>query len=139
MKKAILNTIIIFALLFASNSAVFASKSASLVVNTTSQKLAVESQSEIDSPFTFKTTITIPVKDFYSNRIIVSDDNQQEETETNVAKKSIEKATAFVSYYHKQFELALRNYTIDSFAKVKEPFYFPSYNPLYIVFEVFRI
>lgn len=139
MRKAILHTIILFILLFASNSAVFAHNSVSLIANACSQNLTVKSQIEVNAPFTFQATITNPVKDFYSNRIIVSDDNQQEETETNVAKKSIEKATALVSFYHKRFTLALRNDTNDSFTKVKESFYFPSHNPLYLVFEVFRI
>ena len=85
-----------------------------------------------------QSTITNPVKEFYRKKAITND-NDEEDFEIVIAKKNLEKTTYFTSFFNQQATHFISYYTKNSFAFRKEFSYLPSYQSLYIIFEVFRI
>lgn len=125
-------------LLFGSTTLFAHSAATSLLITSSIQHTSPEKDNKINSEFNFQTKISSPIKEFYSKRVITSD-TEEEDTEITYSKKSLEKTTSFFALYKQQFTRFLPYSTRNSLSLIKETFYFPSYNSLYLIFEVFRI
>lgn len=139
MKKAMKHILSLCIMLLFGSTTLFAHSAATpLFITSSIQHTSPEKDNKINSEFNFQTKISSPIKEFYSKRVITTD-TEEEDTEITYSKKSLEKTTSFVALYKPQFTTFLPYATNNSLTLIKETFYFPSYNSLYIVFEVFRI
>ena len=141
MKKAIKHIIPLCILLLFGNGSLFAHTLAVPLFATSFTQTASQTQNNtnnVEHLFLNHSTITNPVKEFYRKKAIVSD-NEEEDSEIVAAKKNLEKTTYFTSFFNQQPTHFISYYTNNSFAFRKEFSYLPSYQSLYIIFEVFRI
>ena len=143
MKKAIKHIIPLCVLLLFGNGSLFAHTLTTPLFSSSLVQISLQNQhktskADLDPLFLNQSTITNPVKEFYRKKAITND-NDEEDSEIVIAKKNLEKTTYFTSFFNQQTTHFISYYTKNSFAFRKEFSYLPSYQSLYIIFEVFRI
>jgi hypothetical protein len=134
MKKRFKHIIPLFLLLFFSSGSFFTHSFAKAVSQENFAKIELDHSFDIQS----STAISSPDKEIYKKKEIVVE-NEEEEYENITSKKNFEKKSYFVSFFNQKRTHFLFYHFNNSFASCKEFFYLPSYNSLYIIFEVFRI
>lgn len=143
MKKAIKHIIPLCILLLFGNGSLFAHTLTAPLFSSLLAQISLQNQdkncnADLDALFLNQSTIRNPVKEFYRKKAITND-NDEEDSEIVVAKKILEKTTYFTSFFNQQSTAYISYHKNNSFTFRKEFSYLPSYQSLYIIFEVFRI
>ncbi|MFL9830124.1 hypothetical protein ABS764_04595 [Flavobacterium sp. ST-87] len=141
MKKAIRHIILLCILLLSGNSPLFAQTlTAPLLATSVIKKIPLDKPTRIASEHLFGNQFNLanPVKDLYSKKEIVVD-NEEEDSEIISYKKLLNKSVSCSSFFRQQIAESTVSYLKKASDFPKNLFYFPLRNPLYIIFEVFRI
>lgn len=141
MEKAIKHIISLCILLLFGNGSLFAHTLASPFSATSISKsipLEKSNKTGLEHLLDNQLSINNPIKDVYRKKEVLVE-NEEEDSEIITAKKVLEKTTYFTTFFNPQPTHFLSNYTNNSLAISKEIFHLPSYQSLYIIFEVFRI
>lgn len=107
---------------------------------TTSEFSAKENLAKIISEHSSDSEVTIsfPAKELYTKRAIV-DDIEEENSENFSSKKNLEKSNFLASLFSHQTSNLLAHISDNYFSYYRGFSNLNSYNPLYILFGVFRI
>ncbi len=141
MRKAIKHIIpLCLMLLLGSGSSLAHTLTATHLATTVVKKTTIENTNKIGLEHLFidQSNADNPVLEIYKKREITVD-NEEEDSEISVSKKTLEKPSYIISSFKKTSLSFISYQKNNSFGFRKEISYLRVYKPLYIIFEVFRI
>lgn len=141
MKKALRHIILLCMLLLLSTGSLFAQTlTAPFFATSVTKKIPLEKPNRLIVQHLFENQFNIahPVKDLYSKKEIVVD-NEEEDSEVSIYKKLVNKTVSYPSFFRHQIAESGILYLEKSSDFSKNLFYLPLRNSLYLIFEVFRI